>query len=501
MQSQLPAAVPVRYGLYYAEGTGYFHVRELGKGIQGTAVLVRCAVTGELFVRKKRQLEYNAAQMNELVIADSICHPNVIKCVWSKQYRHPDTGATSSVTYWAFANHSDIKHLITEFIEAGHRVPEAIIWKFLAQVYPAMHQMHLQGYAHRDSHIGNIFVDWPESAFLPDFYIGDFGHAHAFEQGVVDSSYGKLDDHPQAGRAPVNAGIPHVGWMDGFNPTGMGKFLMSQTTPAFLTNIAHDFELLAHTLACLLRWEPGMDPDDDSDSSSSSQTIEELPTPLSPTPEEFYSPILQKTLEYLEVLPRYLLSDDIRTLPRYVALYRSIFEHCIHRPAVHYWHSGIQPDSTWSAMHAVQPSSFPLFNGVAMPTAAAGHEASKDAIMTFPTVQALEAAGGVPGPWQVGVIDARTGQLLYSDGNVRDMWEWTVRTREEIEEDEAIQRALDEEEDEAYQRALAEELGDDVEGYDAVDEEEDVLELAGEVELLADEARWPERYAESRISF
>jgi hypothetical protein len=115
------------------------------------------------------------------------------------------------VTYWQFCNGGDLEGYLSRHEAVRERVPDIIIWRFLWQMFKTFSylQNSKPGVAHRDILGGNIFLHWPEISNLntaaseeaeesaskvfdsfdtynshedgnmPDFYLGDFGHAAA----------------------------------------------------------------------------------------------------------------------------------------------------------------------------------------------------------------------------------------------------------------------------------------------------------------------------------
>ena len=332
----------VKYGFYHPEDTGYMHVRHLGHGIQGTVTLVRCAITGELLVRKRRHFEHNNGTVdNELTFSRAISHPNVTNPVVEQKYfDNSNPPKVSVVSYWQYYNCGDLTTLINKHRRLGHRVPEVVIWRYLSQILGAIYQTHLQGVAHMDGHKANILVHWGEGDILPTFALGDWGKAVVLPSEAHDPLV-----HPGLGweagtesiddtqTIPPDESLPELSLDALYNHQPHTPAL--PRTELCLASIANDFEFLNENLEPLmsastdLLHPPREDEEDDedmpfesdSDSGGSDHSSKQRGTALRPRP--------PKSTRIIPSRPQY---PYIQTLP--TALRAAVRVHPITRSAM-----------------------------------------------------------------------------------------------------------------------------------------------------------------------
>jgi hypothetical protein len=230
------------YAIFYNEGAGYLHVRTLGQGSQGTAVLVHSLADAHLYVRKVEKLNDVPVDTN-----NRFCNTNTgdapggdtpgqesLRPKEVSQYRPFSTipglvdfmtlnhnppvtqnrNVKQHITFWQFCNGGDLADYITEHGIMGELIPEICIWRCLWQLFKAFQflQNAQPPVSHRDILPSNIFVHWPEASKpedassppdelargtaadlryyvtypeqeigdMPDFYLGDFGFATSY---------------------------------------------------------------------------------------------------------------------------------------------------------------------------------------------------------------------------------------------------------------------------------------------------------------------------------
>ena len=222
----------LKYAIFYDEGPGYLHVKDLGEGTQGRAILVHSMANGRLYVRKISSLkDVQADASSTFYAASKIPGQHQLEPRDLSQYRpYPNIpglidfitlvhnppltknrNVEQSVTYWQFCNGGDLDRYISQHVSLKERIPEIVIWRFLWQMFKTFEFLqHCQPpVSHSDIFDSNIFVHWSEvskpkveastgdavdtgraaeldyyltfpdqdSSDLPDFYLGDFGHA------------------------------------------------------------------------------------------------------------------------------------------------------------------------------------------------------------------------------------------------------------------------------------------------------------------------------------
>ena len=85
-----------------------------------------------------------------------------------------------SVSYWKLCYGKNLSNL-WQRPEAASPIPISIFVRMIRQVLSTFQWLYTAGdqpLYHGDVHTGNIWLDWSKDAMLPDFYLGDFGHAH-----------------------------------------------------------------------------------------------------------------------------------------------------------------------------------------------------------------------------------------------------------------------------------------------------------------------------------
>ena len=131
-------------------------------------------------------------------------HPSIPKLIAHADHTPAPKGSHCKpvATYWKFCNGGDLASTSEKFksagvrtpegfqgypeppavkiMLAGSRLPEAFVWRCFQQMLAVLNYLHQLDppVAHRDVFDANIFLDWlSDTSTLPDFYLGDFGHA------------------------------------------------------------------------------------------------------------------------------------------------------------------------------------------------------------------------------------------------------------------------------------------------------------------------------------
>jgi serine/threonine protein kinase len=195
-----------KYAIFYPEGkdkAGFLHMKELGRGGQGSATLVRCMTTKKTVVRKAARYPHDEAYFDNPDLPDfgpevRHCweHPNINPLLSVEGYANSE--AVHSTLIHEYRNGGDLYTFVNSYHRRGTHVPEALIWQFTHQIYSAIHFLHhnVDGdkdpVGHNDVFPGNVLVYWPADISQPPrALLSDLGQAKSFEvnisQMTVDS--------------------------------------------------------------------------------------------------------------------------------------------------------------------------------------------------------------------------------------------------------------------------------------------------------------------------
>ena len=166
-----------KYGFYFPDGTGYLFVARLGNGNQGEIQLVWSVQDQSLCVRKQPTKEVGSCEVCMIRT-----HPSIPRLIAHADHTPAPQGSycKPATTYWTWCNGGDLQLAVQNFKSAGKRAPEAFLWRLFQQILAALGHIHGLDppVVHRDVFCGNVFLHWlSETCKLPDFYLGDFGHA------------------------------------------------------------------------------------------------------------------------------------------------------------------------------------------------------------------------------------------------------------------------------------------------------------------------------------
>ncbi|KAH6628083.1 hypothetical protein F5144DRAFT_466356, partial [Chaetomium tenue] len=153
-------------------GTGYMYMFEAGR-----QKLPPLKKPNEIRILKKINKTFKPPEVG--------IQPYIVDC-YGHEYiksKHKDPGGASmyhSVSYWKLCNGESIKTRWQAPDSNRPWIPTSIIARMIRQVLSTFQRLYTGGdqpVYHGDAHMGNIWIHWPEDTMLPDFYLGDFGHA------------------------------------------------------------------------------------------------------------------------------------------------------------------------------------------------------------------------------------------------------------------------------------------------------------------------------------
>lgn len=180
----------IMYGPVFKDGDNeYIFIQSLGEGIQGQAQLVLHVQSGEYGVRKiskemqtideikdsTAKNEYDTLEFLNGQAAHTTETPRIVTVHGSSKVavHMPDAKGREQlympVLYLSYCNGEDADRILSG--------PYSVVLRMIAQLAHTLKFMYDNKILHRDLHVGNIFVHFPEGSRIPDFYIGDFGLA------------------------------------------------------------------------------------------------------------------------------------------------------------------------------------------------------------------------------------------------------------------------------------------------------------------------------------
>ncbi|KAJ9612030.1 hypothetical protein H2200_003625 [Cladophialophora chaetospira] len=189
------------YAVYFPELTdpsapGYLLIRNLGSGVEGTVDLVRRVSDGERFARKKTvpmlpaHEQYHSSEVffhrqHPLIPALNSSTECKVLADW-----HPEVDKVkSTVMLSKFCNGGTLADFSDEFA-LGRRpiteLTESILWHVFAAQLTTVMFLHgcNPSLGYTDSHMSNIFLDFPDGSKFPTFFTGDLGHVNPLNPGI-----------------------------------------------------------------------------------------------------------------------------------------------------------------------------------------------------------------------------------------------------------------------------------------------------------------------------
>lgn len=195
--------------MFEADRRQFLFIRNIGTGAECVAQLVRDLGTGTNLVRKvgcRRLQRLDSSnpgdkelppfrkpneirilrKINKIFKAPEAGIPRYIVDYYGHEYiksKHVNAEGRStyhSVSYWKLCDGQSIKTWWQGPPINYPWVPTSIVARMVRQILSTFHWLYTAGHQpvyHGDVHAGNIWLHWPENTMLPDFYLGDFGHA------------------------------------------------------------------------------------------------------------------------------------------------------------------------------------------------------------------------------------------------------------------------------------------------------------------------------------
>jgi len=154
----------------------------LGRGSYGTAVLLKCAESGDCVVSKQIYSQFLEESMletveTEVAISSSLSHPNIIQYLCA-YHRQEQPAALCIIT--AYADGGTLEQAIARVDDpskdATGRFPQEQVLVWVAQLASALAHMHERRILHRDLKAANVFL----SGASRDTRLGDFGLSRSF---------------------------------------------------------------------------------------------------------------------------------------------------------------------------------------------------------------------------------------------------------------------------------------------------------------------------------
>lgn len=175
------------YAYYYADKHPSYFVAFLGAGRQGAAILVRSAINGKLYVRKREQDNIThtskGTPMNDPG-ANAMEHANIVQRVSQTKIRSStNPGKTTTADLWRYCSGGDLGQFLLHYAKRSEVIPEPVIWRLMRDLLLAMLHLHTNDIVHCDLIRDNVFLHWPEptspnqdpDSIPPTFLLGDFG--------------------------------------------------------------------------------------------------------------------------------------------------------------------------------------------------------------------------------------------------------------------------------------------------------------------------------------
>lgn len=171
--------------VFFDEGDGYFLVRTLGSGVDGSASLVRSRWNGELYVRKEdlythstpEDRNYALTTPHETANALTVQHiPGVYQAHGWTRWTYEDAPQAFDVTYWKYYNLGALGDFVKKARRADRPVPNSWIASWAVRMMDTLVDIHDAGIVHNDCHSGNWFVETVAPG-VPSIVLGDFGRS------------------------------------------------------------------------------------------------------------------------------------------------------------------------------------------------------------------------------------------------------------------------------------------------------------------------------------
>ncbi|EAS03928.2 plant dual-specificity MAP kinase kinase family domain protein (macronuclear) [Tetrahymena thermophila SB210] len=156
----------------------YKEIELIGRGTQGSAMLVECRSDKKRYVSKKVILtnlsekdQNNAIQ--ELKLLREMKHPNIVKFIESYKEKN------KVIIIMEYCEYGDLSQLIKQKSAKGEQIEESIILQWFIQICSALSFIHSKKVIHRDIKSSNIFLTKSNCV-----KIGDFGISKQLENSM-----------------------------------------------------------------------------------------------------------------------------------------------------------------------------------------------------------------------------------------------------------------------------------------------------------------------------
>ena len=201
-----------KFAHFFNEGAGYLFVDNLGSGTQGQTMLVLSVADNKIYVRKRMFPGLLRASELPTEVSLYIPYPFIPTLIdWTDSglaihtIRH-GMHVNESTSIWQYCNGGDLADFIDKYDGNAVRhlaaleefIPEALIWRFFDQLLGTLTfiQHRHPPLVHRDLCPGNVFLHWSsDDSELPDFFLGDFGHASVVDLTTQGSSTNQASKH------------------------------------------------------------------------------------------------------------------------------------------------------------------------------------------------------------------------------------------------------------------------------------------------------------------
>ena len=180
--NEKPASSLPPPAVFFQEGSGFFFLKYLGGGANGTAILARSLRNSKLYVLKEdidTEDEFSADRHMEVSSAELVSHlPGVAKvCGWAKHAAKP-MEQSFGVSCWEYYNAGTLDDLYEASRLYEEYIPERWMCMFTISMLKTITDIHQRGLAHGDCNTRNWFLHRPSPNNDPVVVLGDFGMSY-----------------------------------------------------------------------------------------------------------------------------------------------------------------------------------------------------------------------------------------------------------------------------------------------------------------------------------
>lgn len=170
--------------IFFNEGPGFVYVREIGSGLYGNAVLVRCILDLKLYVRKEAKTldrldDKYFRKLDATKVIPVKDTDNVVNFAGGCVYTDLHQQRGYEVSYWEYYGSGTLGSAIKTFARTDITIPDQWLGKWLYDMLGVLSRIHRVGVAHCDTHDENWFLHRSRhnSSSVPDIGLGDWGLA------------------------------------------------------------------------------------------------------------------------------------------------------------------------------------------------------------------------------------------------------------------------------------------------------------------------------------